>query len=176
MNFENAAPLPATGDVFWTVPEQWKQLQIEDYEDNDAFWDHLTEYESYKDVPLFERGFVCLGCAPGSGPAPFIVVHNDGKRLGFVHPYVTVVERKPANEAGKNSVVLKLNGDRLGDKAQIKQPPLQYKIEFATYETIRNCEKNYFCHNFGSFGNKALPDDDKQIIQLEWWEEELNHQ
>lgn len=162
------------------LPEKYTQTQTEEYYDGLPFWEVETKYASFSDVPVGEKGNNCLGCEPGSGPDPFIVVYNDGKTMGFIYPYVTVVERNetksemvcfettgsyllPTNgdyktKAQKKSVTVQINGDTSQkDVLDIKQVSQEYTIDYMTYEEMRELEKHMCCFNFGSFGNCALP-------------------
>lgn len=157
-----APPLPKT----CALPPQYLQPQSEEYFVGLPFWEIDRPYDLLANVPIGEKGNNCVGCEPGSGPCPFIVVYNDGHQMGFIYPYVTVVERKsteqvlqPNEKKTKSSVLVQVGGDTLqNDESKFKAVSETYTIEYITYEQMKLMMKQFCCYNFSSFGNWALPD------------------
>ncbi len=162
------------------LPQQYREPQVEEFIVGSPFWEMATKYENFADVPVGTKGNDCLGCEPGSGPGPFIVVYNDNSKMGFIHPYVSVVGR----EEGKNSMMCvetcgsflfttqKQNNSPKTAKVTIQVGgdvdqqtgtdirntiASEYVITYFTYEEMRQLMKQMCCFNFGSFGNCALP-------------------
>lgn len=163
--------------------------QKEEYRVGLPFWSVVSKkYKCLADVPVGEKGYFVVGCEPGSGPMPFIVVFNDGHQIGLIHPYVTVCDRTTPksslycietsgsfafpNDAQPLSdiqhVTVQLHGDRFGDRDRVKSRLDTYPVTYSTYDEFHDDARVCcFSYEFGSFGNCALPNSCDDFIP-EW--------
>lgn len=169
-----------------SLPNQYLETQEEEFFVGLPFWEIETKYKHLANVPVGTKGNDCLGCEPGSGPSPFIVVYNDGNKMGFIYPYVTVVGRKEEKsnvmrietsgsfqypnsmqkkprKIGKVTVKVGGDVDQHAEAKDVRNATSEYKINYFTYEEMKALMDQFCCFNFGSFGNCGLPNYEDDI-------------
>ena len=175
---ENLPPLPGPGVYgrpFWTASES-RDLIYKDGLIRKLFSyckpdQNFLTYEYEESVEIGDKGFICIGCEPGSGPQPFIVVNvnHESSEIGYISPYVYIT-----NETD-DVVELRVGGDT----NELNRYDSDHIDEF--FETIKNPSDKYVVHYckiankpcylsycVGSFGNYGLPYPSKGQFEYEF--------
>ncbi len=168
------------------LPKEYLEVQEEEYFVGFPFWERESKYKMLADVPVGTKGNDCIDCEPGSGPGPFIVVYNEGETMGFIYPYVMVIERVEKrseimciestgsflfpNMQGKENrqigkVKVRVGGDAFNfdTSTNLKVVASEYVIQYFSYSEMRNMMRQHCSFNFGSFGSCALPNAEEKI-------------
>lgn len=159
-----------------SLPQKYQSLIRENipYSENGhlkIFWESTESHDlDYKNgqflkekVPLEleEKGFFCLGCEPGSGPEPFIVVYIDNKSetIGLIKPYIYIIDKT------EDHVELKVGGDMSNYNRKnfnkdilhhVQVSSDKYKVHYYNQKDIVG--NRYLAPCVGCFGTHDLPD------------------
>src|SRR5579862_4689097 len=133
------------------------------------------------DLCVGAQGFMCLGCEPGSGPRPFIVVGVDNKNqeLKLIFPYVYIIETqsdKVMLKIGNDATKYIYSGNSLDeirenvvelDPEIMETQVSDYIVQTINYPRFLK-EESYISICFGSFGNGGLPRKGKVEYEFAW--------
>jgi hypothetical protein len=161
------------GRPFWCTKEAHDV-----YYENEAFVYYSKKHHRGEriSVEVNMKGFFVVGCEPGSGPQPFIIVSIDNEtgKIGFILPYVYIINQD-------NDIVdLKVGADMTDyspdhyiegtfdtyEEEAVKQISNKYKIQYYDKDTLTERWLGFCVGSFGNYGLPGLDKDDKYEVVI----------
>jgi len=158
---ETLPPVPEPnvfGRPFWNAPGLYNIGT-----DGTVLGKYKNKGDPFEPVQVGDYGFACIGCEPGSGSQPFVVVSIDEKeqKVGLIFPYVTIVS------GDDTTVTLQVNGDTYDKPVVSKEAATAetlYHVRYFSYDDLIG--KYWISIMLGGFGNHGLPSHDA-LVTLE---------